>query len=110
MGAPVSLTVGNGTVQASVQEFLNGNPEPNNGPISYASDTPSVATVDPVAGVVTPVAAGVANISAADSANQLTDSVAVTVLAGGPPPPVLNNSMTLTIPPQASSSSSRSRF
>jgi hypothetical protein len=107
MGAPVTLTVGNGSVQATEQEFLNGVAAPNQGTISWASDTPSVATVDPVSGMVTPVAAGVANISAADSVNQLTDSVAVTVLAGGPPPPVNNTSMVVTVPPQTAPASRR---
>jgi hypothetical protein len=100
MGQPVTLTVGAGAVQAQVQEFLNASPEPDTGPIAFSSDTPSVATVDPVSGLVTPVAPGTANITATDSTNvpALSDTVAVTVVAAPPPPPTQNTSLTLTVP------------
>jgi hypothetical protein len=99
MGAPVTLTVGAGTVQATVQETLNGTPTGTlNGPIAYASDTPAVCTIDPTLGVVTPVAPGTANVSAADAVGNLSDTVVVTVVAAGP---TLNNGLILTIPPQA---------
>ena len=100
MGQPQTLTMGLGPVQATVQEFLTGNPEPDSGPIAFSSDTPGVATVDPASGLVTPVSVGTANITATDSTNvpTLSDTVLVTVVAGGPPPPTENDTLTLTIP------------
>jgi hypothetical protein len=108
MGAAVSLTVGGGAVQATVQEFLNGVPSAtDNGPIAFSSDSPAVCTIDPVTGLVTPVsntalgtggAAGVATLTAADAIGSLSDSVVVTVLPGAAQ---LNNSLILTVPPQA---------
>ena len=99
MGAPVTLTVGAGSVQSTVQEYSGpngtGTPEPDAGAIAYESDTPAVATVDPSTGIVTPVAPGTANISATDTVNELSDKVAVTVVAAPPPP---NESLVLTIP------------
>ena len=82
MGAPASATVGQiGT--PTVVESNSTNPSiPPVGPLAYASDTMSVATVDPVSGFVTPVAAGLANISVLDTGNGLSDSVPVTVSGG----------------------------
>lgn len=81
VGQPASLGSAGG--QASVQEYTGPNgtgaPEAPAGPIQYASDNPSVATVDPNSGVITSVAPGTANISATDTSNGLTDTVAATV-------------------------------
>lgn len=102
MGQPQTLTVGLGPVTATVQESKGGVNQPNTGPIAFASDNSAVATVDPTLGVVTPVAPGSCNISASDSANvpPLTDSVALTVIAGSPSE---NDTLTLTVPAQGSS-------
>jgi hypothetical protein len=118
MGAPATLVLGQPPVQATVQESLGGVNEPNTGPIAYASDNPAVASVDPVAGLVTSVSAGTCNISATDSTNvpALSDSVAVTVVASGPPPPQQNDTLVLSIPSQTQSArgvqypSKRTRF
>jgi len=110
MGQPQTLTVGLGTVQAQVVESLNGTPTLDangnpvyNGPLAFASDTPAVCTIDPASGLVTPVSAGTANLSVLDAIGNLTDSNAVTVLAGAPPPPTPNNGIAMTIPAQSAS-------
>lgn len=51
------------------------------GKVTYTSDNPAVATVDPASGQLTYVAAGVANISGADDGNGLTASDSLTVSA-----------------------------
>jgi hypothetical protein len=103
MGQPQTLTVGLGPVTATVQESKGGVNQPNTGPISFASDNPAVASVDPTLGVVTPLTAGTCNISAADATNvpPLTDSVALTVIAGSGPSE--NDTLVLTIPAQGAS-------
>jgi uncharacterized protein YjdB len=110
LGQPQTLTVGLGPVTASVQESKGGVNQPNTGPISFASDNPAIATVDPVSGVVNPIAPGSCNISAADAANvpPLADSVAVTVVAAAPPPPAPseNDTLVLSIPSQTVASPS----
>jgi hypothetical protein len=58
------------------------------GTVSYASDTPAVATVDPVTGICTGVSAGTANISGVDSGTSLSASDVLTVTAVPPPAPV----------------------
>lgn len=56
-----------------------GNQVANIGPMSYASDDASVATVDAATGVIKPVAVGTCNVSATDAGNNLTSTVALTV-------------------------------
>jgi hypothetical protein len=65
------------------------------GSITFASDTPSVVTVDPNTGVLGYISVGVANISFADSGNTITGTGAVTITASTPPP-VLAQSGTVT--------------
>jgi Bacterial Ig-like domain (group 2) len=109
MGQPQTLTVGLGAVQCTAVESkagvpsvdANGNPI-YNGTLAFASDNTAVATIDPVAGLLTPVSAGTANISVLDAIGNLTDSDALTVLAGVTPP-TQNDSIALTIPPQTAS-------
>jgi hypothetical protein len=48
---------------------VNGNPVAATGTVAYSSDTPAVATVDPVSGQLAYIAAGTAVISASDSGN-----------------------------------------
>jgi uncharacterized protein YjdB len=54
------------------------------GPLTYASDTPAVATVD-ANGDVVGVAAGTANITTSDSTNGLSATDVLTVSGGTPP-------------------------
>jgi hypothetical protein len=110
MGNPVSETVAGGPVQAVVVEGTVSGPGTTfNGPISFVSDSPAVATVSST-GLVTPVsstalgtggAAGVATITASDAIGSLSDSVVVTVTGGAAG---LNTTLTLSIPANAASS------
>jgi Bacterial Ig-like domain (group 2) len=108
MGQPQSLTVGLGPVQCTAVESLAGVVQSTfNGPLAFASDNTSVATIDPASGLLTPVAAGTANISVVDAVGNLTDSDVLTVIAGVTPP-TQNDSISLTIPAQAAAG--RRRF
>lgn len=60
-----------------------GNQVPPTGAVSFASDNPSVATVDPTTGLCTGLAAGTANISGTDAGNGLQASAVLTVTAAG---------------------------
>jgi hypothetical protein len=98
MGQPQTLTVGAGAVQCTAVESKAGVPQTTfNGPLAFASDNTAVATIDPASGLLTPVAAGTANISVTDAVGNLTDSDALTVLAAASQ----NDSIALTIPAQA---------
>lgn len=108
-GEPIMQTV-NLTDQPGsylYQEFsgLNGTGTvvPPTGTVAYASDNPSVATIDPVTGQLAYVSAGVANISASDGGN-LPATDQLTVVAVAPPPPVAQSSTITFVPPAASSS------
>jgi hypothetical protein len=115
MGAPATLAVGGGAVNALVTELLNGTQQGTfqagvttgflNGPPAFLSDNPAVASVDPVLGTITPLTPGVANISATDAVGNLTDSVAVTVTPAVTPPPTPNNALQLSVPAQGASAS-----
>jgi hypothetical protein len=99
MGAPASVQVGvAGT--STFQEFSGpggtGSIVPAIGPVTYASDTPAVATIDPNLGTWVAVSAGTANLSALDTGNGLTDTVALTVTAA--PPPVAVSAVFTLIP------------
>jgi len=106
---PASIAVG-GQATAVFTEFSGPNGSGSVvapvGSISFASDNPSVATVDPVSGIATGVSAGTANISGADSGNQLTASDVLTVTGGGSG---AAQSATLVLTADASSAR-RSRF
>jgi hypothetical protein len=65
------------------------------GTVSYASDTPTVATVDPASGQLAYISAGTATISGADSGNTMTASDILTVSAA------LAASATMTLTPGA---------
>lgn len=87
---PATIVVGGNGAKFVFTEFSGpngtGSIVPPSGPITYASDAPSVATVDSD-GNVTAVAPGTANISGLDpaSANQVTASDVCTVTAAPPP-------------------------
>lgn len=94
---PANIQVGQ-TATATYLEWSGpngtGTQEAPVGAVTYASDTPSVATVDPNTGIATGVAAGSANISGVDAGTGLTASDVLTVVAAPPPPP---QSATLTL-------------
>jgi hypothetical protein len=85
MGAPVSGSVGN-VFDPTVVESAAGVPVQTVGPITFASDNAAVVSVDPNTGIATCASAGTANVSALDTTNNLTDTVAFTVSAVVPPP------------------------
>jgi uncharacterized protein YjdB len=106
---PATINVA-GTATATYLEWSGpagtGTQVPPTGTVSYASDTITVATVDPVTGICTGVAAGTANISGVDSGTGLTASDVLTV-ATAPPPPAVSATLTLVanaagVKPQAS--------
>jgi len=93
--------VSGGTGQAVFHEWSGpsgtGTELPLAGAVTFSSDNPAVATVDPAGGLITSVGPdGVANISGVDAANSLTGSDVFTVSTPPPPPPVAQ-SATLTI-------------
>ncbi len=103
MGAPATLVLGQPAVQATAVESRAGVPQSTfNGPLAFSSDNTAVATVDPTGGLVTQVAVGTANITVLDAVGNLSDTVAVTVIAGTTPP-TLNDSISLQIPSQTAS-------
>ncbi len=82
---PASIVVGGNGAQAAFTEWsgLNGTGSQVApvGAVSFTSDNPAVATVDPTSGLCTAVSVGTANISGADAGNSLTASDALTVTA-----------------------------
>lgn len=98
---PATIVVGGNGARALFEEFSGpsgtGVVVPPIGPVVYASDAPSVATVD-ASGNVVAVAAGTANISALDQGNGLTASDALTVTAA-PPPKAASATLSLTANP-----------
>ena len=90
---PATFQIG---VNTSAVAVLTEQPNPPVGPITYASDNPAVATIDPNSGVITVVAAGVANISGTDNGNGVTASDSLTVLAAPPPPQTGTLTITVT--------------
>ena len=97
---PATIVVGGNGAQAAFVEWsgLNGTGSQVApvGAVTYASDTPAVATVDPNSGLCTAVSAGTANISGTDAGNSLTASDVLTV-TGGVTPPAGAQSATLTL-------------
>jgi hypothetical protein len=81
---PATIHVNGQGAQATFLEFDGpngtGNQVPAIGPVMFASDNQSVATVDS-SGKVTAVSAGTANISGTDQGNSLTASDVLTVTA-----------------------------
>jgi Bacterial Ig-like domain (group 2) len=103
MGAPATLVMGQPAVQATAVESLAGVPQSTfNGPLAFSSDNTSAVTVDPASGLVSSVAVGTANVTVLDAIGNLSDSVAVTVIAGTTPP-TQNDSISLQIPSQTAS-------
>ena len=76
------------------------------GAVTYASDTPAVATVDPNTGIATGISAGTANISGTDAGNSLTASDVLTVTAA-PPPVAVSATLTLVANSSAPAQASR---
>lgn len=97
---PVTLSGGTSTF---IETAADGTVVPNVGPVIYASDAdgtagkPLVASID-ASGNWKPLGPGVANLSALDQGNGLTDTVALTVTPGAPPPAVKG---TFTLIPNA---------
>jgi hypothetical protein len=81
---PLTVHLNDKPGTAKYQEFDGlagtGNKVPPTGVVAYASDTPTVATVDPVTGALVYVSAGTAKISASDGGN-LPASDVLTVVA-----------------------------
>lgn len=79
---PLSILVGQAAM-AVLHEWSQpggaGVELPPVGPVTYASDNPAAATVDPNTGVILGVAAGTANITGTDAGNALSASDSVTV-------------------------------
>jgi hypothetical protein len=95
---PATIAVGGNGATFTFRELdVNGNTVPASGPITFASDTPSVAIIDAAAPVVNPdgsvsvqvdaVSAGTATISGVDPASQnqvaAADTLTVTASASG---------------------------
>ena len=80
-----------------------GNPVPAIGPVSFTSDTPAVATVDPVTGQLTYLSAGTAKITGTDAGNGLTASPMLTLNASVQPA----QSATLPLQPGVPSASAQ---
>jgi len=97
-GMPATVNIG-GTANSLFQEWTGpngtGTVVPNAGAISYTSDNPAAATVDPATGVATGVSAGTANITGTDSVNSLTASDVLTVQTP-PPPKAVSATLSLT--------------
>lgn len=68
---------------ASLQEFSGTNGTgvvvPPTGNVTFSSDNPAIATVDPTSGQLAYIAAGTANITGTDDGNNLSDTAALTV-------------------------------
>lgn len=81
---PLTVHLNDKPGSAKYQEFDGaggtGNKVPATGAVAYASDTPAVATVDPVTGQLAYVSAGTATISGSDGGN-LPASDVLTVVA-----------------------------
>jgi hypothetical protein len=99
-----------GTATATFLEWSGpngtGSQVPPVGAVTYASDNPAVATVNPNTGIATGVSAGTANISGADAGNSLTASDVLTVQAA-PPPPAVSATLTLVANSSARPQASR---
>jgi len=106
---PATISV-NATATATYMEWSGpsgtGTQLPPVGAVTYSSDTPAVATVDPNSGICTGVSEGTANISGVDAGTGLSASDVLTVTAAPPPPPV---SATLTLVANSSAKAQASR-
>ena len=81
---PASIVVGK-TATAVLLEWTGpggtGTMVPPIGPVSYTSSDPTIASVDPVTGIATGVAAGTVTITGTDAGNGLNASDTLTVTA-----------------------------
>jgi hypothetical protein len=95
---PANLVVGQ-TAQAVYQEWSlpagTGVKLPSAGPVAFATSDGAIATVDPVSGLVTAVAAGTVTITGSDATNGLNASDTATVTG------IAAQSATLVITPNA---------
>jgi hypothetical protein len=84
---PATLTVGQ-TAVAKLHEFagVGGTGVELNpiGPVTYSSSDATIATVDPVSGMITAIAPGTATISGSDAGNSLSASDTASVIAAVP--------------------------
>lgn len=82
---PLTVHINDVPGVASFQEFSGpsgtGIVVPPVGAVTFASDNPAVATVDPTSGALAYISAGTANISGSDAGNALTASDVLTVSA-----------------------------
>lgn len=96
---PLSVHLSDKPGSAVFAEFTGANGTgvkvPPVGAVTFASDTPATATVDPNTGALTYIAAGTAVISAKDAGNGLAASDTLTVVAD------VATSATLTLVPGA---------
>lgn len=94
---PLSIVAGQ-AFSALYQEFkADGTIAPPSGAVTYLSDNPAVATVDPASGAGMGVSAGIANISANDAGLPspglpASDALTVTAAVGG----AVSSTMTLS--------------
>lgn len=97
LAMPATIQVG-GSATATYLEWSGpsgtGVQVPPTGTVSYSSDTPGVATVDPNTGICSGVGPGTTNISGTDSGTGLSASDVLTVQAA-PPPPAVSATLTL---------------
>jgi len=73
--APVTVLLNTGKTQALTAVTLDQGGNPFNATVTWSSDNPSAATVDPVTGLVTAIGAGTANITASNGSIISNDSV-----------------------------------
>lgn len=100
---PLTVKMGDNPGGAIFQEWDGpngtGNKVPPVGPVTFSSDNPAVATVDPSTGAFAYISPGAANISGQDTGpGGLSASDVLTVMPATAPPPV---SATLTLQPGA---------
>lgn len=98
---PAQLQIGQ-TAQASYFEWTGpngtGSQIPPAAPPAWVSSNPAIATVDPVSGLVTAVAAGTATITGTDAVNGLSGSDTVS----DQPPVAVSATVVVTAIPLAS--------
>lgn len=77
MGSPATIGATGGQLSA---QNADGTPYKPVGALAFASDNSAIASVDPVSGAVTAVAAGTCNLAAQDSGNKAQDQLVCTVV------------------------------
>ena len=75
---PATFQIGVNTAAVCI---FTESPVPAVGPVTFSGDNPAVATVDPSSGAVTIVGPGSVNFTGTDTANGVSASDTLTVLA-----------------------------